>query len=327
MMSDQIQQQIQQANQYIQNGQRDQARSLLESVVKTDPNNAEAWWLLAMVAASPVQMQNALENVVRIEPGRADAKEMLDKLNAQTRAGTASSTRSTPEDPFAAPGSAPASGAATRPPSGSQIGESVDDLFTTPAAGTAMGAGSAQPAYTPPPYVPPPPGTQSKRNPLLYIIVGLLIATVCICGGCFVITGGSIAAIFSNPTVQAIVNTGITLIQAPDRLPGDVNDQGTINANQQQSASLAVLQPHAWKYNGKKGEQITVTANSSDLQLYLGVYDSSGRLLKRTDFGQNGHNPTLTVTLPDDSMYSIFVGANGGSTGSYTITVKSTGSQ
>jgi hypothetical protein len=317
-MSDQTRQQLQQANTYIQNGQRDQARALLESLVKTDPTSAEAWWLLSMVASTPAQMREALQNVLRIQPDNKNAREQLDKLDAQA------SAAATPpvEDPFAPP---------TRTlPSGSQMGESLDELFgPTPssAAKTPTPGPTAGPGYTPPPYTPPSPGAKSQRNPLLYVLLGLVIAAVCICGACLLLFGGSIAAVLSNPTVQAAVSTGITLIQAPDSLPAGVATAGTLSANQQRTGSLEPLSQQVWKYDGKQGEQITISASGSNLELYLGLYDSGGKLISRTNIGNTGRSQTLTATLPSDATYSILVGALGGNFGSYTIEVRSGSSQ
>ncbi len=336
-MSDQTRQQLEQANTYIQNGQRDAARDVLESLVKTAPNYAEAWWLLAMVAATPKQMREALENVVRIQPDNAKARQQLDTLNAQTGAATTMMSPTAAQDPFAVPDTQAAkpTGGATTPPSGSQMSESLDELFgpaptasSTGAPAAQRGVGPAQP-YTPPPYVPPQSGARKQRNPLLYVLLGLVIALVCICGLCMALFGGSIVAIFRNPTVQALVGTGVSMLQAPDTLPSDAQSQGTLTPNQQKSGTFEPFTQQVWKYRGKKGEQITITAtaSASNLEVYLGLYDSSGQLLQRTKFGNTGRTQTLTATLTDDATYNILVGALGGATGNYNITVQSASSQ
>jgi Tetratricopeptide repeat len=304
-MSDQARQQLQQANALIQSGQRDQARALLESLVKTEPNNAEAWWLLAMVASTPTQMRDALQNVLRIQPDNLGAKQQLHMLDAQAGA-------TSPADRFITPQPTKA----VVPPSGSQIGESLDDFFeplTTPP--TASAQPGPVPGYIPPAYV--PPATKKQRSPVLYVLLGLAIALVCICGACGLLAGPSFATIFG---------TAMSMIQAPSTLPGDATQMGTLRPNQTQSGSAGLLEQQVWKYNGRQGEQITVTASGPNLEIFLGVYDPKGQLVSRTRFGNTGRAQSLTATLPEDGTYSILVGSLAGASGSYTISVQSPGS-
>ncbi|MCC7448631.1 MAG: hypothetical protein IT324_14520 [Anaerolineae bacterium] len=407
-MSDQIKQQLREAYEYIKNGQRDQARAVLDPVVNSDPNNADAWWLMAMAVSTPADMRNALENVIRIKPDHANARQMLDKMNAQffpsTPAASAPPTAPAPIPPTPAappptPSAAPTQQIAPQPPSpvippapalssapptpptppaptarpasGSQMGESLDDLFaplpsapagpaaprttapaddlfaplpsasTGPAAPKStfpeddmfapLPAGSPAPVYTPPPYN--PATAQKGRNPIVYLLIALGIAAICVCGVCvgLPLLGG--VAVLGDPTVQAgfstagaIIGTGVSLVQAPDSLPTNAKEQGSISANQSKTGRLGALDQHTWQYQGKSGESITIaakTANSSSFDPYLGLYDADGNLIKRTQTGRTGSTLTLDVTLADDATYTILVGSIGGAPGSYTLTLSS----
>ncbi|GEM_PF-935654 len=363
-MSDQTRQQLQQALELIKNGQREQARALLDSVVRVDPNNADAWWIMATAVTSPAEMRDALQNVLRIRPDYPNAQQMLDRVNAQLNlAGgaqavprpvstvppapgemptTLSSAAPTPPPaptvPTTPPQTQPATpmfSPATPPPStapspsGSQISESVDDLFAPlpPSGGPTGAPPAAGPrSYTPPPYVPPPPQAQKKgRSPLVYILIGLALAAVCVCGGCLLLTGGSLAAIFGNPTVQAAFGTGFAIFEAPDKLPSDAQSMGTIPPNQQRTGQLDFFKSQVWTYQGMRNEAITITVtmSSSNAAPYIGLYDRNGKLLERTRLTNSGRTNTLSTTLTDDATYSILVGGVAGSRTNYTIQVQS----
>jgi len=383
-MSDQIKQQLREAYEFVKNGQRDQARAILDSVVNSDPNNADAWWLMAMAVSTPAEMRNALENVIRIKPDHANARQMLDKMNAQffPSAPAASAPAPTPPTPATQPPTPPAAptqqiapqpppvippaptlssvpptppappAPSARPASGSQMGESLDDLFAplpSASAGPAapkstfpeddlfapLPAGAPAPVYTPPPY----DATTAKkgRNPIIYLLIAVGIAAVCVCGACvgLPLLGG--AAVLRDPTFQAgfstagaIIGTGVSLVQAPDSVPADAKEQGSINANQSKTGRLGALDQHTWQYQGKSGESVTITvktANNSSFDPYLGLYDADGNLLKRTETGRTGTTKTLIATLSDDATYTILVGSIGGAPGSYTLTVSSSRQQ
>ena len=370
-MSDQTRQQLQQALELLKSGQRDQARLLLESIVKTDPDNATAWWMMATAVTSPADMRNALLNVVRIKPDYPNAQQMLDRVNAQLNivggvpttaaapkpddtptamSRTAPSIPTVPTQPPAVLPTVPsvpiteptpppaATTVSATPPtsSGSQIGESLDDLFAPMPPGNtpaySSNVPSSGPTYTPPAYVPPPaPPVQKKgRSPLLYILIGLVIAVACICGACLLLTGGSFLAVFNNPTFQAAVGTSFSMFDAPNKLPTDAKNMGSISPNQSQSAQLKLLERHVWKYDGVANESIdiTVTATTGNTPPYIGLYDKNGNIVVKTQLGKTtGKTQTLTATLSEDATYSILVGGLAGNTASYTITVNSTSRQ
>lgn len=421
-MSDQSQQ-MQQALDLIKNGQRDEARALLEPIVRANPDDANAWWLMAMAVSTPADMQNALRNVVRINPSYPNAQAMLDQMGGQlgvttpstptppTSTGSATEILS-PTNPMAATmvNTGPKSGSELKvtPPSGTPVAKppanddpfalpdnfnpgvtppnsaksanTLDDIFEPPTplpnrtapkpAGANfddMFAASARPApnpsmqttmpaqpapatwqqTAPPPpplqggYVPPYPpmygGQPQQQQPrkrggaMRTFIIILLVITVCVCGVCVGVPLIGSVVVMNNPTLQAaaktvgaVVGTGVTFIQAPDRMPTDGVNKGTLTAGKPQSEALGMLEKHIWQYQGKSGENVTISAKAQvdTLQVFMGLYDSNGNLLKRSS-GVADRSSTLTYPLPGDGTYSILVAGLGGSSGAYTVQLTS----
>lgn len=73
---------IKQAIEAIKQGNKSNARALLENVIKNEPNNEEAWFMLAHVAQTQEQARSYLGRVININPSNERAKQQLEKLNA-----------------------------------------------------------------------------------------------------------------------------------------------------------------------------------------------------------------------------------------------------
>ncbi len=70
----------------IKQEQIDEALSILRPIVQAEPENVDAWWLLANAAVEPDEAREALLMVLRTDPDYANApkaREMLGKLNEQ----------------------------------------------------------------------------------------------------------------------------------------------------------------------------------------------------------------------------------------------------
>ncbi len=333
-MFDQTNPQLTQVYEYLKAGKRDQARALLEPIVSAEPDNIDAWWLMAMAVTTPDAMRNALQNVVRINPNYLNARQLLDAMAGPSEppAPSASSIPSGPSVPTMPSVPPPA------PSAGTQIGESADDLFHAFEAPAPLPPASPysdlpRPSTGPssgrvPPYPAPVAAQPRRTNPLVFVLLGMVGILICICGACVLLFGGSFFALMRDPTVQAVVSTGITRVEAPDRLPSDARPQGTITSGRSQTDRLGPLEQHTWKYQGHSGERITVTvsAQTATLNVFVGLYDSSGMLLSRSDIARTNRDQTLAETLPDDGTYSILIGGLGGSFGSYQIQVTSSSS-
>jgi hypothetical protein len=79
-------------------------------------------------------------------------------------------------------------------------------------------------------------------------------------------------------------------------------------------------------YDGRAGEQITVTMRSSSFDSWVVVDDPNGPLREHDDDGAGGNDARLTVTLPHAGRYLIVANAVGrDANGSYTLTVEGSG--
>ena len=84
-----------------------------------------------------------------------------------------------------------------------------------------------------------------------------------------------------------------------------------------------------WLYDGRQGEQLTISATSSDFDTYLMLARRSGgqpQVMTRDDDSGSGTNAQLQVTLPASGTYMIIVNSwEQGSTGRYRVLVESGG--
>lgn len=70
----------------IKQEQIDEALAILRPIVLNEPENVDAWWLLANAAIEPAEARESLIQVLRLDPDYANApkaREMLDRLNEQ----------------------------------------------------------------------------------------------------------------------------------------------------------------------------------------------------------------------------------------------------
>lgn len=65
-----------------------------------------------------------------------------------------------------------------------------------------------------------------------------------------------------------------------------------------------------YTFDGKEGQQITITLESSDFDTYLAVFTPDNKLLQEhDDINQNNSNSEITVTLPASGTYRVIVNA------------------
>lgn len=171
---------LQQAYQLIRAGNRQDAVQLLMPVLRANPANADAWWLLANAVTDPSQKRRALEEVLKLRPNDDRAQRMLNEMAAGYTPPPV-----TPPSPISEP----------FPGSSDPFARSTDPFTSTPPAPPPSYA--PQPSYTQQPNygtpapnwssapgnVPPAPiyTAQPKRGPgccLIFAIVGLLVFCV-----------------------------------------------------------------------------------------------------------------------------------------------------
>lgn len=101
---------LQRAFELIENDSLDEARAILDDILASDQQNADAWWLYAHAVTETDQAQRALNNVIRADPNYPGAKELLDTLDSTeparpaatgiSRLGTTSTPALTEDDDF-----------------------------------------------------------------------------------------------------------------------------------------------------------------------------------------------------------------------------------
>lgn len=70
---------------YVKAGANEEARPILEDILKFDPDNIDAWWLSVFIAETPQRKRAALGRVLQIKPDHAPAQQMAQKLDEQSQ--------------------------------------------------------------------------------------------------------------------------------------------------------------------------------------------------------------------------------------------------
>lgn len=81
MNTDNTEQLLQQAFSLAKVGQRTEAKKILSQLVRDDPRNARAWYILSQVVEQPERQIFCLKKVLEIDPGNTKAVQRLQKLH------------------------------------------------------------------------------------------------------------------------------------------------------------------------------------------------------------------------------------------------------
>lgn len=74
-------QELGRAFELIKRDQLEEAVAIVKPITEVEPENADAWWLLANASSEPRDARRALVNVLKINPAYPKARGLLDKLN------------------------------------------------------------------------------------------------------------------------------------------------------------------------------------------------------------------------------------------------------
>lgn len=80
------QQELRRAFRLIKNDEVNDALAIIQPIIQQEPDNVDAWWLLAYAETDPKRAREALLTVLRLDPNYANAaqaRDMLDKLNQE----------------------------------------------------------------------------------------------------------------------------------------------------------------------------------------------------------------------------------------------------
>lgn len=81
-MSESTRAQLQEIYQLIKTGQNEHAVESLRALLTVDPNNADAWWLMANASRDPAEQRSAVDRVLLLRPDHKQAQEKLTALKA-----------------------------------------------------------------------------------------------------------------------------------------------------------------------------------------------------------------------------------------------------
>src|SRR5581483_5906330 len=98
-MTDATRSQLEQAYRLIQQDDLDRAIAILKPIVAAEPDNADAWWLMAHAVSEPQDAREPLENVLRLRPDHAEARQLLNELEQEASLDTFGDTPEPPSAP------------------------------------------------------------------------------------------------------------------------------------------------------------------------------------------------------------------------------------
>jgi hypothetical protein len=330
--------QLQQAYRFIRDGNKTQATAILVPIVRSEPNNADAWWLLANAVSTPDQQRRALEQVLRLRPNDDKARRMLDRIDS---GGSPASPPPVMQQPAQFPGTP--SAAPPQPDPFAAPAPQSDPFGNDPFAGDPFAddpfpqAGRGQPApyqVAPGPVrtygAPPPVAPQRKgTNPLVIILAVVGLLAIIGCAACFAITGGFAflggqiiqqvaGTLTSDPDFQNLMGTLSNVTPGASnlgsRLSGNFANRGAIQRGQTLTGTVDTIVDDGWTFSGNGGESITIEVHSRDADLdpQLYFYDPERALIAENDdinLLQGDTDARIEITLSTSGTYTIIVSA------------------
>lgn len=302
--------QLSQAYQYLQHGKREYAANLLTVLLATEPENADAWWLLAQAAGDARTAYRALVRYLELRPYDKRAQDTLQRMLMRL---ALANQRTATQQLYAAQRSGlyPAAGA---PP---QLEDSRPVLRRR-----ARNRRIAQPRQN--------DDSNMMRWALglavIFGMVGCAILGLVMLNGVAVGMRSVEAAVSEfNPSLP-IVRIEMSNSQPYHPELGNVNALGSISYYQFRSGMLAELtDQHAYTFTGKTGDFVLIevsAVNGAQLDPAVAVYGPDRKLVEgNTDISVIDRNARLSFSLPVDGEYTIVVSSQAG-TGAYQVTLR-----
>ena len=344
-MADMVRSQLIQAYNWIKAGKKQQAEDLLITVLKTQPENADAWWLLANAVTDTQDQREALNEVLKLRPGDEKARKMLTRLAPPPPA------PEDDDDPFAdllEDTPAPI-GSATSDRSASPTKDAFDnDPFDVEAD---VDDDPFAEIDSKPKRRPDDSQVKAKRqekthwNPWALTAIGCIGLLLLLCGGVYVavnqfglqvsglvgnmmdeiVTDPTFVAAMADPTLAAAMQNGGFGFGASDNLPNDLHARGSIRPGESMRANVDTFVSDSWTFQGNPGQRyvVEVTAMDETLDPKVAVYDHDNRLIAENDdidFADNT-NSRVEFSVSESTTYTIVVSAFGAG-GSYELRVR-----
>lgn len=339
--------QLAEAQRLIDNGLKDEAVKILAPILRSDPRNAEAWWLLANAMREPDRTRYALEQVLRYRPDDERARGMLSRFGQQAAS-------SSPIEGI------PASDSFSRSAQSSfREDDDYDDLFGGHGGASVSAGGGFNPyanfgtgekakyGYDNPPiYVPGLPQNQRRSgcaNPCLVIFSVIGLVTLIACAGLFLFAVTAAPQMINTivdsiediePTFAAELRTavasgtftfsesfteafsssssisGTSLTANGSSIPSQLNRLGAIEIGGSATSVLQAGTNDTYTFQGRAGQRVrfSVTAlDPSSFDTTLRLYSPEGVQLEYNDDGGRDLNPQLDFTIPENGTYRVIV--------------------
>ncbi len=300
--------QMQRAYTLIKDKRYAEARDILMPITRNEPQNADAWWLLANAQTDPNAARDALNILLRLNPNDERGRQRLDQLNQQFPP----VTRSTFED---VPGA----------------------FVDNPASPLRDFASPGPSAYGAPLGFTPPVAVQARpQNTVLKVLLIACGVLVVACLACVGFGYYSIQRVISDPTLAAGLGTAFGILNLPAQLPAEANSGGTLSLDEPKAGNSTTGESTVYKLTLNQGDKVVIAVNVPQTRnnaVLYGIYDPQGKKVAGFDFSgifslaatrgstpQSSSNPlAVRYTATQGGQYSILV--VGLSNTSYTVTV------
>jgi cytochrome c biogenesis protein CcmG, thiol:disulfide interchange protein DsbE len=98
-MAEQGNQNLQQAEQLLREGRKQEARAILVDYVRGHPSSTRGWWMLSFALSDPKHQVDCVERVLRLDPNYAPAHARLEKLKRSAEPTVLPFVESAPSQP------------------------------------------------------------------------------------------------------------------------------------------------------------------------------------------------------------------------------------
>ncbi len=347
---------MQNAYRLIRDGRHVDAQQLLLPIVRDDPSNADAWWLLANALQNGSKAEYALQQVLSLRPDDERARKMLERLRVNDGSvgsspfpNAASPVQSMPTaDDFSRDlGSL---GKASRKPHPLEIppvagsASSSDDFSVfekpprsanDPFAGVKLKNDSS--TFTPT-YV--PPRRPASGNPCVIFLAIIGAITLFGCAVCSVLTltsAGTVSEIVqglsgtfeADPQFRQFLESGDSSVDQAwvnSRLPTGLDAGGELIYGDSRNADLTTDDEY-YTFMGNAGDSVIITLDdvsiSGGFDPLLKLYNPEDRQIAQDDDGGDDLNARITYTLTATGKYTIVVSRfSGEDGGNYVLALR-----
>ncbi len=283
---------LEEAWQWIQLGHHDHALNMLTVLLASDPDNVEAWWMLAIASSDEDTRRRALRHVLRLRPDDTRAWRMFNGMGAR-------------------PATQELRPVVFSPPLLSAGGQ-IPPLF--------YGASV--------PYLPQLRRRTLRHNPWRtprWVICALLSAATAGLLGCgLLLCTATLAGVSLNSRMLG----GLMPVATPAVRPGaiGVSLRSALRYDQWRDGRLDVPgQLDGYNFSGRHGDQIAVQVSALEmmtLQPAIGLYGPQQRLLITQATADSDAAIRLSYALPCDCDFVIVVAGQASTTGPYRLMLR-----